>query len=517
MQRGTLGAILLICAVGLAMRWLFIGDRPLSGDEAYSVAWAGRSLQSVLTVELWRDNSPPLYYVLLNLWMGLGTSEATLRLLSLALGAATIPIVIAHGRTLVDTRTGLIAGALLALSPIAIRYAQEVRMYAVYGLGAALALWALTEAIQPHTTSRLGWWAAAVGGTCIVIFSHSIGMTFWGAILCWGAAMTLWRRFPVQCPAPPHFPARAFWWTQAVILLAYSPYGLFVAAQQVTRVTEGFWARPPTVLSVLAIFGRLGMAWQPDYIPWLLAIGFFLMAFGAAGVWHLRHRPREVTLLAAVVILPLAGLLLYSLRRSLLIDRVLLFYTPILLLLVATGIRTSAISWQESQTTRAWLPAMPMSLFTGIGVIVIITGSLAGRIGYQERLVDNDWAGAGRYLATHATEDDLLVIFPPFAVTALHYYLDAAGGFKQTTNFQLVRPTLAPPAVADDTYAGLYAPQRTPHELAAGPAQTIWLLRYPEADVQVMLDMQSLIASELTYIESLPFGETLVLDRFVRP
>ncbi len=60
------------------MRWLFIGDRPLSGDEAYSVAWAGRSLQSVLTVELWRDNSPPLYNVLLNLWMGLALIAAEL-------------------------------------------------------------------------------------------------------------------------------------------------------------------------------------------------------------------------------------------------------------------------------------------------------------------------------------------------------------------------------------------------------------------------------------------------------
>ena len=517
MQRPILGAILLICAVGLAVRWLFIGDRPLSVDEAYSVAWAGRSLQSVLTVELWQDNSPPLYYVLLNLWMGLGSSETTLRLLSLSLSVATIPIVIAHGRTLVDTHTGLIAGALLALSPIAIRYAQEVRMYAVYGLGAALALWALTEAIQPRSRGRLGWWMAAAGGTCIVIFSHSIGMTFWGAILCWGAAMTLWRRFPVRWPAPTHFPVRAFWWTQAVILLAYLPYGLFVASQQVTRVTEVFWARPPTVISVLAIFGRLGMAWQPDYVPWLLIIGFFLMAFGAAGLWHLRHRPQELALLAAVVILPVTALLFYSLRRPLLIDRVFLFDAPILLLLVATGIRTAAGTWRDLQSAWAWLPPIPISLLTGIGVVVIVAGSLAGRIGYQERLVDNDWAGAGRYLATHATEDDLLVIFPPFAVAALHYYLDAAGEFKQTAHYQLVRPTLAPPAVADDTYAGLSAPQRTPQELAVSPAQTIWLLRYPEADVQVMVDMQSLIAAQLTYVESLPFGETLVLDRFARP
>ena len=279
------------------------------------------------------------------------------------------------------------------------------------------------------------------------------------------------------------------------------------------------WAleRPDLELGPMAIFGRLGMAWQPDYVPWLLVIGFFLMAFGAAGLWHLRRRPQELALLAAVVILPVTALLFYSLRRPLLIDRVFLFDTPILLLLMATGIRTASGSWRELQTRWAWLPPVPVSLFTGIGVVVIVAGSLAGRIGIHERLVDNDWAGAGRYLATHATEDDLLVIFPPFAVAALHYYLDAAGEFKQTAHYQLVRPTLAPPAVADDTYAGLYAPLRTPHELAASPAQTIWLLRYPEADVQVMLDMQSLIAAELTYVESLPFGEALVLDRFVRP
>src|SRR5437588_1578275 len=84
------GALVLLTALSLFMR-----TRYLSGqfwmDEALSVGISSHSLTSIPGV-LRHDGSPPLFYLLLHVWMSVfGTSESATHAMSLMFGMLTIP------------------------------------------------------------------------------------------------------------------------------------------------------------------------------------------------------------------------------------------------------------------------------------------------------------------------------------------------------------------------------------------------------------------------------------------
>ena len=129
-----------LTAFGLARCYV---DSALWLDEALSVGIARLPL-SQLRGALALDGSPPLYYLLLHLWMrAFGTGDLAVRLLSAVFSLAALPLAYAVGRRLRDRATGWCAVLLLAVSPFAVHYATETRMYAllvaeVLALGLAL-------------------------------------------------------------------------------------------------------------------------------------------------------------------------------------------------------------------------------------------------------------------------------------------------------------------------------------------------------------------------------------------
>ena len=125
-----LGVLMLACVV----RLYDVTQPVLWMDEAYSVTLAAMP-PSQIVLHAARDVHPPLYYVLLHFWMAVfGKSLLAVRGLSVLCGSLTVLVAMAISVRLANRRTALIAGILLALLPIAVRYSQEVRMYALTGL-----------------------------------------------------------------------------------------------------------------------------------------------------------------------------------------------------------------------------------------------------------------------------------------------------------------------------------------------------------------------------------------------
>ena len=106
------------------------------------------------------ETNPPLYFVLGWLWARVfGTGEVGLRSLSALIGTAVIPIAYLCGRELVSRRAGLVAAALVALSPFMIWYSQEAREYMLLAAlcGAVAAVLRAGLARSPRAaTSRCG-------------------------------------------------------------------------------------------------------------------------------------------------------------------------------------------------------------------------------------------------------------------------------------------------------------------------------------------------------------------------
>jgi mannosyltransferase len=132
---------LLVILVAFAVRFHHLGTQSLWNDEGNSLRLAQRSIGDLIDAA-GRDIHPPGYYLALKGWMALaGQSEFSLRALSALAGVLTVAVTIALGRALFSRAAGIMAGLLVALSPFAVYYSQEARMYALLGLFSAASMW----------------------------------------------------------------------------------------------------------------------------------------------------------------------------------------------------------------------------------------------------------------------------------------------------------------------------------------------------------------------------------------
>ena len=103
-------------------------------DEGISVGFASHPLGDIPGL-LTRDGSPPLYYLLLHVWMSVfGSSEVSTHALSLVFAVATVPAAWWAGRSLFDRRVGLLAAVLAATNPFLTLFGREARMYTLVAL-----------------------------------------------------------------------------------------------------------------------------------------------------------------------------------------------------------------------------------------------------------------------------------------------------------------------------------------------------------------------------------------------
>ena len=152
-----LSTLLLLALLLLAsfLRFYRLDAQSLWNDEGNSARIAERSVDLILEGAE-GDIHPPGYYLLLHAWRAaVGQSEFALRSLSVAAGLALVIFTYLLGRHLFDDTTGLIAAALAALSPFAIYYSQEARMYALLAALSAASTYLLVAQIGKSANRQI--------------------------------------------------------------------------------------------------------------------------------------------------------------------------------------------------------------------------------------------------------------------------------------------------------------------------------------------------------------------------
>src|SRR5215204_6584936 len=162
-------------------------------DEGLSVGIAALTHDDIPGV-LRQDGSPPLYYLLLSLWMDVaGSSEASAHGLSVACSALCVPVAFWAGWTLFGRRTAWIAALLAAVNPFLTQYAQEGRMYALLAL---LGMVSLTCWLQAFTTDadavRRGPAIGFAVSFAAMLYTHNWAL-FFGAATGVAWLVLLWR------------------------------------------------------------------------------------------------------------------------------------------------------------------------------------------------------------------------------------------------------------------------------------------------------------------------------------
>jgi mannosyltransferase len=183
----SVAAVIAVVAVGVALRFITTIDLWL--DEALSVNIARLPL-SDLRGALEHDGAPPLYYVLLHFWIDVfGSGDVAVRALSGVFSVATLPLAYLAGKRLGGRSVAWWAVLMLAVSPYAVRYATETRMYALVMF---LVLWgylALRRALERPSLGRL-----AVVALVTALLVYTLYWSFYVVAVVGVGLLVAWRR-----------------------------------------------------------------------------------------------------------------------------------------------------------------------------------------------------------------------------------------------------------------------------------------------------------------------------------
>ncbi|HYV14897.1 MAG TPA: glycosyltransferase family 39 protein [Conexibacter sp.] len=181
-----------VTLVALILISIYVRTRAISGsfwmDEGLSVGISSYPLTDIPHV-LRQDGSPPLYYMLLHVWMDLaGRDETAVHWLSLIGSLLTIPAAMWAGWSLWGKRAGYLGAVVCTLIPFLTAYGEEARMYSLMTLFALLAAACYLHAFVYRRRAYLPAFAIF---QALMLYTHS-----WGIFFGIGAAVALipiWR------------------------------------------------------------------------------------------------------------------------------------------------------------------------------------------------------------------------------------------------------------------------------------------------------------------------------------
>lgn len=441
----------LISGVGVGLRFYALGAKTIWLDEAFSLWLAHQPLVDMWAWLIKIDQHPPLYYTLLHYWILLfGDTQGAARALSALCSALALPLCYGASRYLLPTRTALLATLLLALSPFQLRYAQEVRMYALLTLTAATALYCLMRVLFDKRAEHQRWpWLGLALAQTAVMLTHNTATIFFPLALNMAVGSAwLWQQWQERTSdlpnlSAPNFPRR---WlcTQLLALIGWLPWSIPFVIQAVL-VDRAFWIEPPTIGLVYEALHNFNLAFLPAWAPLviLLNLGWWLLA--ALGVRALYRTPARAVLLFVLFLLPIGGELVVSLRRPIFSDRTLIWVMLPYIMLVAAGLAeiarrmnlasASSTLLKQVQTINRYL-RLPKQGLNGEQPVAIETKAVIGMVGllfiigvhgvalynYYVNFEKEEWATAAAYVAEHVTPGELILFNATWVQLPFQYY-----------------------------------------------------------------------------------------------
>ena len=407
----------LLFALALALRVWKITDKNLWLDE--STSWS-LATGSVAHLVAWTaaDIHPPLYYLLLKGWIGIeGDSLAGLRSLSVVASLVALYLLVRLAAGVVPRAVALAVALGFAVSPHAIYYSQEARMYAsvtAVVLGGCLAYRRWVESGFERRRALVAYAACATAALYLHYFTALVFVAIWIHLI----VLSLGRRGPSGASAPAPRPRWGAWLVaHAAIGVLYLPW-IGTAIAQITRGRS--WRQAVTI-------GQI-----PDHALELVR----MLTFGLYDVPYFRTLPGAVAI--SVLGLGLASLVAVALRHRDERDTFVLLVaaTPIVLGLAAlpkTG---------HMDLSRYLQYAMPLGVLAaargfsrlGLGAVVPIGALTAGivamgpslRAYYADPVKDSDERPVVAYLQANAVHgsghpSDTVLIAPGYMITEARF------------------------------------------------------------------------------------------------
>lgn len=165
---------ILIFILAAVLRLLGAGTREIQYDDAFSIFLSQQNLSKIIQGTA-ADTMPPLYYFALHFWQNLGSDLFTLRLLGILISLAILFLGFDLARRLFGWPAGLWSALFIAVSPIQIYHAQDLRMYTLLVLGQVGYFWCFVRLIQDDHPAFILWVGMVLGGL-MAMYSHNLAI-----------------------------------------------------------------------------------------------------------------------------------------------------------------------------------------------------------------------------------------------------------------------------------------------------------------------------------------------------
>lgn len=410
-QRVVLAGIFI---AGFLLRVAWLDKQSLWLDEMTSILVSQAPLMDILQGRVFDNHTPPLYYVLLKLWgVFAPLDEIGLRLFSALVDAGSLFLFWLLGRRLFAPPRALLAVAAYAFSPFLIYYAQEGRMYSL------MVFWVLGYSLlflrMLSSEGRACYWVFATGIVLALgVYTHyyfaffAVGLNFLGACLYLRTPRRLWGIFVAGAVGVVLFIP----WLHIVAQLTHTEgqsfreFVFLVLPYSVFRFVVGYAVFPLNLGTKVDYMGEI-IRNLPSIIV-VFGIIAFMVKDALLGK-NLEERRLAVSL-AWLGLAPALIAILVSIKFSLISERYLLVGMPFFILLLFS---------QVHLTGRKVVPALFFAL--------LAWGDFA--YFFSPDFGKAQWRDAASFVAQTASDSDLIVTDPSYAMPILEYYLkrDADG------------------------------------------------------------------------------------------
>jgi uncharacterized membrane protein len=389
------GSILVLAAI---LRLWNIGSESAWIDEAYSITLAGHSMLDILKGTA-ADQHPPLYYLLLKVWMLFGSGITYARFLSVIIGVINVGQILHFGNRTAGITIGLLAGLLVAISPMHVWYSQEIRMYILLVTLTTASTAALWWALKGNRPLR---WISYIIFSILALYTHYFAVFI---LLAHGIFMSIWviKR--------DGFRDLWFWiGSMAATGLLFLPW-LPVAINQ-ARFHTMTWVDSPTISiirdTLLRLIFGIAMMSLPDILRWGVFIVVVAVLFWSI-VANLRKSHPNINSFFYVLIWGFIPFIIISIIAMIYpvyqFKQYLLVLPPILLL-------------------TAWITQdLPRKL--GIISILILVLAASVSLAYQQViLTKDDWRGSANFIESNVLPGDVIFGNPAASSLAISLYTD---------------------------------------------------------------------------------------------
>jgi uncharacterized membrane protein len=379
-------------ALAALLGFIALGNRSFWLDESLSVTLTKLDWGAFVDELQVREANMSLYYLLLSWWTAIGDSETAVRSLSVLAFAATVAVGYLLVKRLAGVRPALVAGLLLAVNPMLVRYGQEARGYALCVLLVTAGVYLFVRGVQEP-----GWpvWIAYAIVAALSVYSH-----FFALLIPPAMAVSLlfvrrdavpWRMVIAAASLFVGLLSLFF-----VMLSTVDPdHGGWVVNNAIGRKFEPLRENRPVAAALLLVGLIVAVG------SWLLVRRRFGARLQAPVVW------RWAVLVAWVLVPPALVVALALTSRPLFVARYFIVCVPAVLFLTAMLI------------DRIRRPVL-----STIAVAVLVVASLAGVVRWYAGGQVEDWRGAAAYVSQEATPQDGVQLYAPYVRIPFGLYFD---------------------------------------------------------------------------------------------